>query len=311
MKVAVLMGGSSDEREVSLASGEQVVRALGEAGVEVEGVDRRSVFEFLEAPAVREADVCFLALHGGAGEDGTLQALLSEAGVTYTGSDHLGCALAMDKDVSKRLVRDAGMATPPWLTAPPELDAARVVDRLGLPVVVKASGGGSSLRLEVARTPDEVADALERSRTWDDVVVVERWVAGREVTVGILGDGALPVGEIVPAHAYFDYACKYEPGLAEEKFPAPLDGHVAERIAGLALAAHRALRLRDFSRVDFILDAEGSPWFLEANALPGLTANSLLPKAAAAAGIGFPELCLRIVTLAARRRGRARNPADG
>jgi D-alanine-D-alanine ligase len=333
MRIAVLMGGTSDERDVSLASGAQVARALRDAGHEVVAVDTaRGVLASIEEerllgagvagappgagelsaldeshtmalardPDLGDVDVFFLALHGGSGEDGTIQSLLDAAGVTYTGSDRLGCSLAMDKEVTKRLLRDAGIPTPDWLVGGRSVDD---VDRaLGLPVVVKASGGGSSLRLILAHDRDELAAAIEESASWNDLVLFERYQRGREFTVGIVGHRPLPVGEIVPRHEIFDYECKYQPDMAEEIFPADIPVDLAEELQGLALRVHVALRLRDFSRVDFIVDDEGGIWCLEANALPGLTANSLLPKAAQAAGIGFSELCDRLVGLAAARR---------
>jgi D-alanine-D-alanine ligase len=332
MRIAVLMGGTSDEREVSLSSGAQVAQALREAGHDVVAVDTtrgalprqeeaRLLVEGVRAtppahgdldvldeshtvaltrdPFLGEVEIFFLALHGGSGEDGTIQSLLDVAGVAYTGSDRLGCSLAMDKEVTKRLLRDAGIPTPDWLTGARSADEVEAA--LGLPVIVKASGGGSSLRLVLAHTRAELEAALAESRTWDDVVLFERYVRGRELTVGILGDQALPVGEIVPAHEIFDYECKYQPGLAQEIFPADIPPTLARRLQALALETHRALRMRDYSRVDFIVDADGVPWCLEANALPGMTANSLLPRAARAAGIPFPELCHRIVGLAAAR----------
>jgi len=336
MRIVVLMGGTSDEREVSLSSGAQVTRALRDAGHEVVAVDtvrgalpreeeRRLLTEGVRAappeqgelarldeghtvaltrdPALGEVDVFFLALHGGTGEDGTIQSLLDVARVAYTGSDRLGCSLAMDKEVTKRLLRDAGIPTPDWLSGPHGADEVEAA--LGLPVFVKAAAGGSSLRLHLAHDRDQLEAAIEDSRTWGDIPLFERYVRGRELTVGVLGNLALPVGEIVPAHEYFDYACKYQPGLAEEIFPADIPESLAKRVQDLALRTHRALRMRDFSRVDFMVDGSGMPWCLEANSLPGMTANSLLPKAARAAGISFPELCDRIVALAAAR-GRAR-----
>jgi len=335
MRIAVLMGGTSDEREVSLSSGAQVAQALREAGHDVVAVDTvrgalareeearllvegvriqppaHAELEVLDEghtvaltrhPSLGQVDVFFLALHGGSGEDGTIQSLLDVAGVAYTGSDRLGCSLAMDKEVTKRLFRDAGIPTPEWMTGEPSADEVEAT--LGLPVIVKASGGGSSLRLVLAHTRTELEAALAESRTWEDVVLFERYVRGRELTVGILGGEALPVGEIIPAHEIFDYECKYQPGLAQEIFPADIPPVLAERLQALALEAHRALRMRDYSRVDFIVDAAGMPWCLEANALPGMTANSLLPKAARAAGVAFPDLCHRIAGLAAARNSR-------
>lgn len=332
MRIAVLMGGTSDERVVSLSSGVQVARALREAGHEVvavdtvrgvlgkreeellrqegvrpapptveelRGLDEGNTVALARDPALGPIDVFFVALHGGSGEDGTVQALLDVAGVTYTGSDRLGCSLAMDKEVSKRLFRDAGIPTPIWMTGTPT--AEEVERRLGLPVIVKVASGGSSLRLVLAHDRAELEGAIEESRTWSDVVLFEQYHTGRELTVGVVGGRAMPVGEIIPAHEIFDYECKYQPGLAEEIFPADVPTELAQRVQRLAVQAHAALRLRDYSRIDFMVDAEGVPWCLEANACPGMTANSLLPKAARAAGLSFPQLCDRIAGLARTR----------
>ena len=205
----------------------------------------------------------------------------------------------MDKEVTKRLLRDAGVPTPDWMVGTPTVD--EVVDGLGLPVIVKASGGGSSLRLVLAHDRAELAAAIEESRDWGDVVLFERYHAGRELTVGVVGDETLPAGEIIPEHEIFDYECKYQPGLAQEIFPADIPEELAGVLRSLALRVHRALRMRDYSRVDFIVDDDGQPWCLEANALPGMTANSLLPKGARAGGTGFEDLCDQIVSLAAAR----------
>jgi D-alanine-D-alanine ligase len=332
LRITVLMGGDADERDVSLATGAEVAAALREAGHEVVAFDTvRGVLtraqehelraagvspappgpgerdrllaghlDFLAGdPSAGAADVFVLALHGGGGEDGTLQALLDTTGTPYTGSEAIGCALAMDKDQSKRLFRDAGIPTPEWCVGLPTVDA--VGRDLGWPVIVKALHGGSSLRLELVHGPEEWPAAAERAADYGDPAVVEAFVAGREFTVGIVGGRALPVGEIVPRHEIFDYECKYQPDMADEIFPADLGSGAAERLQQRALAAHEVLRLADYSRVDFIVDAEGEAWCLEANALPGMTANSLLPKAAQAAGIGFPELCDRIARLALAR----------
>jgi D-alanine-D-alanine ligase len=335
LRVAVLMGGVSAERNVSLASGVQVARALRARGHEVvafdtargvlsreeenalleEGVaaapppaglpdllETGDVTALTRAPELVGVDVVFPALHGGAGEDGTLQALLDLAGLPYAGSGRLGCTLAMDKEVSKRLFRDAGVATPPWLTG--VVDPARVERELGFPVIVKPPSGGSTLGLTLARDPQALRSAVEESRRYEERILYEGYVQGRELTVGVVGGRALPVGEIIPEHELFDYECKYQPGMAREIFPAELPKREAEALQEAALRVHELLFLEDFSRVDFILDDDGQAWCLEANALPGMTANSLLPQAAAAAGIGFPELCEEIVRLAVARRGR-------
>ncbi len=340
MKVAVLFGGTSEERDVSIASGAQVVAALREAGHQVVAVDTaRGVLdgeaerrllasgvspvpperaaldvlrtgnpsELLSAPALGDADVIFLALHGGAGEDGTLQALLDLVGIPYTGSGHMASAVAMDKDISKRLFRDAGVPTPDWIMAP--ADAAEVEERFGLPVIVKPSKQGSTVGLSVVKRLEDFDAAVEEAFRFDDEVMIEAFVAGRELTVPVLGGRALPVGEIIPRHEIFDYECKYQPGMSEEIFPADVPAAVAEEAQQLALAAHAALKLGQYSRIDFRMDAMGGLWCLEANTLPGMTAASLFPKGARAAGLSFPEVCERICRLAleehrARQGGR-------
>ena len=342
MRIAVLMGGNSDERDVSLGSGAQVAAALREAGHDVVAVDtvrgalsldeeRRLLGEGVRAlppskqaldlldtgdttalgmaPEIKDADVFFLALHGGQGEDGTLQSLLDMSGLVYTGSDPTGCVLAMDKDVTKRLLRNEGIPTPDWIMGPGP-SAEEAAARLGLPLIVKAARGGSSLRLRLAHDMQELENAVEEANGYDDAVVFERFIRGREFTVGILGEEALPVGEVIPENEIFDYECKYQPGMAEEIFPADIPVELARRLQELALQTHRALRLHDFSRVDFIVAEDGGVWCLEANNLPGMTANSLVPKAAKAAGITFPELCDRIARLALERR-RQRAPVLG
>lgn len=332
MKIAVLMGGTSDEREVSLSSGMEVARALRESGhsvvvvdtargildaaeedilvagsvrsrppksIELEVLDEHDTSALMRRPELSGTDVFFVALHGGSGEDGTVQGLLEVAGVTYTGSDRLGCGLSMDKEVSKRLFCQAEVPTPDWLVGPQSV--AEVERHLGLPVIVKAVGGGSSLRLILAHDLTELEEAIVESRNWNDLVLFERYHVGRELTVAVLEGRPLPVGEIIPSHDYFDYECKYQPGFAEEVFPADISQDLAGRLQGLAVQVHAALRLRDYCRVDFIVDENDDPWCLEANSLPGMTPNSLVPKAALAAGISFSDLCDQIVSLAQNR----------
>jgi D-alanine-D-alanine ligase len=241
---------------------------------------------------VREADVVFLALHGGRGEDGTIQALLDVLGVPYTGSGALGSGMAMDKDISKRLFRSAGIATADWLMTP--VDAVTAGKRLGWPLVVKPSKQGSTVGLTVVPSPDGFDAAVELAGRYDDEVMVEAFIPGRELTVGILADQALAVGEIIPEHEVFDYECKYTPGMSQEIFPADLPGSVAAECGRLGVLAHRALKLGGYSRVDFRLTPAAELVCLEVNTLPGLTQTSLLPQSAAAVGIPFPELCERI-----------------
>jgi D-alanine-D-alanine ligase len=267
-------------------------------------------------PSLREADVVFLGLHGGAGEDGTIQALLDLAGIPYTGSGHLASALAMDKDLSKQLFVRNEVRTAAWEMATrasaDERDSAgrRVRDeyiaKLRLPVVVKPSKQGSTVGLSVVKKKEDLASAIALAFEYDDEVMIEQFIAGRELTVGILGEEALPVGEIIPKHEIYDYECKYQAGMAVEEFPAKLTSAQTAAVQELARRAFRALKLRGYARIDFRMSEQGGGEFfcLEANTLPGMTQTSLIPQAAAAAGIEFPELCERIVRIALNAHGK-------
>lgn len=344
------MGGTSSERDVSLSSGLRIAEALRERGHRVVSVDpaRGVMGEGEEAalrsagvvktapptpealrrlaqsslspslgtlPEVRGADVVFLALHGGQGEDGTVQALLDMVGVRYTGSGHLASALAMDKDLSKRLFRVAGVATADWLMAGPAVgptpSVATVERALGWPVIVKPSKQGSTVGLTLVREAAGLAAAVEEAALHDDEVMIERFVPGRELTVAVVGDRALPVGEIFPKHEIYDYECKYTEGMASEKFPAELSNECSAEAQRLALQAFRALKLGGCARIDFRMTEQGELFCLEANTLPGMTPLSLVPQAAVAAGIGFPELCDQIVRLALAGRGEEEGRGGG
>jgi len=338
LKIALLLGGTSSERDVSLASGIRVAEALRTCGHDVRAIDpargplsddeqralatgrvvqtappsqealRRMAREALPSfasnlPRQGDADVVFLGLHGGSGEDGTIQALLDLGGVPYTGSGHLASALAMDKDLSKRLFRQANVSTAKWLMAPAGVDEVNAA--LGLPVIVKPSKQGSTVGLSIVRNASELQPAIDEAFNFDDEVMIEEFIAGRELTVGILGDIALPVGEIIPKHEIYDYECKYTAGMADERFPAELTKQETARVQDEALRAFRALKLRGCARIDFRMAKDGTFYCLEANTLPGMTQTSLIPQAAAAAGISFPELCDRIVRLALGDHDRA------
>ena len=339
MQITVLTGGSSAERDVALSTAAQVVAALRGRGHEVTVVDtttgildasaerallvprvgaeppdvkalavaeRRTLLGgLLTSDVLQRSDVTFLCLHGGRGEDGTLQHLLEVAGVRYAGSGPLGSALAMDKDVAKRLFIAAGVPTAPWLMWPPppgepEITAALVERELGWPIVVKPSKQGSTVGLSVVADAAGIVPALEEAARHDDEVMLEAFVAGRELTVGIVGDRALAVGEIIPKHDLFDYECKYTPGMSEEIFPAKIPNDITAEAQRLGVIAHRALKLSGYSRVDFRLTPDGRLFCLEVNTLPGMTATSLMPQSAAAVGIGFPELCEMICKAVAR-----------
>jgi len=326
VRIAVFFGGRSEERAVSVASGAQIIDALTQRGHDVVAVDTaHGILSGAERARLSETgiesvqptedtlalvregtppiirwtaeltgvDVVFIALHGGSGEDGTLQALLDLARIPYSGSGHMASASAMDKDVAKRLFVSAGVPTPHWLMAPVELPHA--VGTLGLPLVVKPNKQGSTVGLTVVHKEPGLAPALATAAQYDDEVMLERFVAGRELTVGILDGEPLSVGEIRPRLGnVFDYASKYQPGGAEEIFPADLPPETTTTIQRLGLAAHRAVKAGAYSRVDFRLDEAGKPWCLEVNTVPGMTATSLLPQSAAAVGLDFGGLCERI-----------------
>jgi D-alanine-D-alanine ligase len=321
-----LMGGASEEREVSLASGLGIVSALRARGHDVrtidtargyipeelesqllpEGVkaeppDARSgtldPLELVSLREIRDADVSFFALHGGIGEDGTLQALFELVGIPYTGTGPLGSGIAMDKDVSKRLLRDAEIPTLPWRVARApdfEYDLDTLEEVVGFPCIVKPSRQGSSVGLEVVGEPVNLEAAVRAAARFDSEVMIERYVRGRELTVGILGDQALPPVEIRPKSGLYDYEAKYTAGMTEYLCPAPLEEEVVAQLQAYAWRAFRVLKLSGYARVDFIL-AKEQLFCLEANTLPGMTPTSLLPKSASANGIEFGELCELII----------------
>jgi D-alanine-D-alanine ligase len=332
VKITVLMGGTSAERNVSLASGIRVADALRSVGHKVTAVDtaraplsaaaerklresavgtlppsteelERMAREALSQtvrvlPTRGDTDVVFLALHGGHGEDGTIQALLDLTGVPYTGSGHLPSALAMDKDLSKHLFRRADVQTADWVMLSNDDPGSFSVEHLGLPLIVKPSKQGSTVGLTLVKERGELPAAIAEAFRYDDEVMLEQFIAGREFTVGILGDDALPVGEIIPKHEIYDYECKYTAGMAQEIFPASISEAWRDKLQDQALRAFKALKLRGYARIDFRMTEDGEPYCLEANTLPGMTQTSLIPQAAIAAGISFPELCDRIVRLA-------------
>ncbi|MGI9539183.1 MAG: D-alanine--D-alanine ligase [Miltoncostaeaceae bacterium] len=304
--VAVLSGGRSMEREVSLRSGVNVVASLRRGGHEVLSIDPdERLVATLRAERPRAA---FVALHGSGGEDGTVQELLEILEIPYTGSGVLACQRSWDKVRSKSIFAADGIPTPEWTAfsqqAFRELGAAEalpdIVDKIGLPLVVKPSRQGSALGIGVAREPGQVASALMSALSYDDHVLLERWVAGRELAVTVIGHAdeatTLPVVEAVPkGRDFYDFEARYTPGLTELHAPADIPAGTASEAASIALACHRSLGCRGFSRVDLLLDADDELWVLEVNAIPGMTDTSLLPKAAEAAGYGFDEVVERVL----------------
>ena len=330
MKIAVLCGGLSPERNVSISSGTKIAGALQESGHQVVLLDMffgledysgdiAAIFDNppalggthidesapdlesvraqrkLRSPSLfgahvlevcAMADIVFLALHGRTGEDGRVQATLDLLGIPYTGSGYLGSAIAMDKDLTKRVVAPLGVKTP------------AVCAQVKLPCVVKPDDSGSSIGVSIANDEQELRAALEAAAREGSRILIEQYIRGREVQIGILGDKALPSIEIIPAEGFYDYRNKYQPGAAKEITPAEIPAETEQRLADAALTVFHALNLSAYSRADFILDAEGELWFLEINTLPGMTPTSLVPQEAAAVGISYSELCEQIIAAA-------------
>jgi D-alanine-D-alanine ligase len=304
MRVSVLKGGSSLERGVSLRSAARVEDALTALGHEVLPVDVGP--DLVTGLRSERPEVAFIALHGPGGEDGTVQELLEILGIPYTGPGVAACALCMDKVAAKHELRSAGLPTPDWFafnaTAFRELGAAdtleEIEDRLGFPLVVKPASQGSSLGVEFASTREGVPEALVAAFSYDDRVLLERYVKGRELAVSVLGTEALPVVEAIPREEdFFNFEARYEIGRTEYVCPAQLSGGESDEVRELATRTYETLGCSGFARVDLILGGDG-PQVLEVNAIPGLTDTSLFPMAAEAAGIEFGELVSRIIELA-------------
>jgi D-alanine-D-alanine ligase len=304
VKVAVLKGGRSLERGVSLRSGARVEDALQRLGHDVVAIDAGG--DLVKRLTRERPDVAFVALHGFGGEDGTVQELLEILGIPFTGPGVAACARCIDKVLAKHELRDAGASTPDWFafneTAFRELGAADALsdleERLGFPLVVKPSRGGSALGVKFAASWFEVPEALVSAFSYDDRVLLERFVDGRELAVSVLGDEPLPIVEAIPGSGNrYDFEARYEIGRTDFVCPAELSAEEASAVTAAAVRAYETLGCSGFSRVDLILDADG-PQLLEVNAIPGLTDTSLLPQAAEAAGMAFEQLVERILELA-------------
>lgn len=348
MKILVLAGGLSPERNVSLSSGAMVSEALRKRGHQVAMMDlfygldgavsgkglyvapipesfkqvsksapnleevrarRRDESPSVIGPGIFEmcadADVVFLALHGACGEDGRIQAALDLLGVPYTGAGCLSSAIAMDKDLTKRLVADK-VKTPRWETvAVTEENLEEIVGRTKLPVVVKPIASGSSIGVYIARSQFELKLALEASMKLGGRTVIEEYIQGREIQVAVLDGRALPSIEIIPREGFYDYANKYQPGAAKEVCPSHISPDLEKAIGDAALTVFETIGLSVYARADFIVSPDGTPYFLEINTLPGMTPTSLMPQEAAAAGIDYPTLCQHIIDSSLRQRRKA------
>lgn len=309
-RVALIAGGSSDEREISLQSAAGAKQALEEAGYQVEQFDP-SIKADIESLVNGTFDVAFLTLHGRGGEDGSIQGFLETIGLPYTCSTIIGSALAIDKAKAKIMYEAAGVPTPKSITVngTDVVDddvlqeiAKKILADLGSKVVVKAATEGSSIGVYIVESEDALIEALRDALELDEHVVVEEYVAGRELTCAVIGPDddmiALPIIEIIPKNDSYDFESKYSTGGCEHICPAEIDPNIAEKIQQKAIDAHLCLGCKDVSRTDFILQPDGSFTALETNTIPGMTGMSLLPDAAKAAGVSFPDLCVALVQLA-------------
>lgn len=304
IRVALLAGGKSGERDISLASGEGAKEALLEAGFPVTVFDPANKEDLIEL--VRgDFDVAFLALHGKFGEDGTIQGFLETIGLPYIGPGIWSSATAIDKPKAKRCYQRAGIPTPCSLMLDSEhIDIPKIIEEVGSHCVVKAATEGSALGVYLCEGEEEIAAAIEKVFTVDSCAFVESFIQGDEFTVAVLGNEdayALPVIKIVPSHEFYDFESKYAVGGSQHICPAPLPEDETKRIMQLAVAAHKTLECRGVSRSDVIRDADGNFWVLETNTIPGMTSTSLLPDAARAAGMSFAELCVKLVSYALER----------
>jgi len=305
--IGVLMGGTSSEKEISLKSGKAVYKALSEAGydvktIEINSTDERTIVRQLKQEKI---DIVFNVLHGKFGEDGTLQEILERSGFAYTGSGSQASRLAMDKAATQTLLRKNGIRTPDFyiLDSGDEINIKSILTKTGgLPVVVKPSGEGSSIGISIVREEKELAPALKGAFKLGPKVVIDRFIEGREITSGILGQEALPLVEIRPKNSFFDFSAKYQKGMSEYIVPAEIPADQAKEIQQISQKVFELIGCRDLGRSDFILDRSGTAFFLEINTIPGFTATSLLPMAAEHQGLDFAALCGKIVSFAARRR---------
>ena len=291
-KIAVLMGGPGEEREISLQSGKAIQLALEAIGYNVLSITMENKLGDIISD-LHSVDLVFLGLHGSIGENGTIQGFLESLGIKYTGSDPLSSAICMDKNISKIIARDRKVNTPNWeiVTRGQTLNE----DNSEFPLVIKPNDQGSTVGLTIVHDESELGPALNLAYNYSSSVMVEKFIEGRELTVTLIGGKALPVCEIIPSHELYDYECKYTPGMSKYVCPADIDLDITKRVQEITERLFEVLKCRHYSRADFRLDHENNLWFLEMNTLPGMTDTSLAPMAAKAAGFSFNELIDRIV----------------
>ena len=291
-KIAVLMGGPGEEREISLQSGKAIQLALEAIGYNVLSITMENKLGDIISD-LHSVDLVFLGLHGSIGENGTIQGFLESLGVKYTGSDPLSSAICMDKNISKIIARDSKVNTPNWKIV--TRDQTLNEDNSEFPLVIKPNDQGSTVGLTIVHDESELGPALNLAYNYSSSVMVEQFIEGRELTVTLIGGKALPVCEIIPSHELYDYECKYTSGMSKYVCPADIDLDLTKRVQEITERLFDVLKCRHYSRADFRLDHEDNLWFLEMNTLPGMTDTSLAPMAAKAAGFSFNDLIDRIV----------------
>lgn len=314
-RIGILMGGYSSEREISLKSGKAIDEALNRQGFDAVPLDITDKEEGKITSFIREAglDLAFIALHGHLGEDGTIQSILEELEIPYAGSGVAASRLALDKAAAQDLFRRNNIRVPPHVTFLKQnesWDRVLVHELDFFPVVVKPACEGSSIGISLVREPESMEEALQKAWQYGEKVLVEQYIQGREMTVGILGQRALPVVEIRSSREFFDFTAKYSQGMSDYIVPAQIPDALALRLQETALKAHRILGCEDISRADFILAPDGVHYILEVNTVPGFTATSLLPKAAKQIGIEFDSLCVRLVELAYGKKKKTKHIAS-
>jgi len=291
-KIAVLMGGPGEEREISLKSGKAIQLALDDIGYNVLSITMENKLGDIISD-LHSVDLVFLGLHGSIGENGTIQGFLESLGIKYTGSDPLSSAICMDKNISKIIARDSKVNTPNWKIV--TRDQTLNEDNSEFPLVIKPNDQGSTVGLTVVHDESELGPALNLAYNYSSSVMVEQFIEGRELTVTLIGGKALPVCEIIPSHELYDYECKYTSGMSKYVCPADIDLDLTKRVQEITERLFDVLKCRHYSRADFRLDHEDNLWFLEMNTLPGMTDTSLAPMAAKAAGFSFNDLIDRII----------------
>ena len=289
-KIAVLMGGPGEEKDVSLKSGQAIKKALNHNGYDVTSIILDTKLEKL-VKELLSVDLVFLGLHGNIGENGTIQGFLDALGIIYTGSGPLSSAICMDKNISKIIAKNNGIMTPKWNLCNTAIHDAK----MNYPVIVKPNGQGSTVGLQIAHNESELKPALEYAFNYDNSVLVEEYIKGRELTVMLIDGKAQPVCEIIPSHEFYDYECKYTAGMSKYICPAEIDDNISNYVKKISENLFDLLKCENYSRADFRMDDQNKFWFLEMNTLPGMTDTSLAPMSALAAGISFNELIDKIV----------------